>query len=206
MRVLIAVLSCARDAEQDQVCRETWLRDCPVDYKFFVGQDAPPTHSDIVNLPCGDGYLDLPFKTQEICKWAVLRHYDFIFKCDNDTYVRVDRLLASGFASYSYSGFDWAGAGGYCSGGAGYWLSKIAAAHVADATLVADYGDETRRSLKGEDLQIGEALRAVGILPHGDDRYHLRLPGPEPGNNIITLHDIITPCKGKRMVQIHEQF
>ncbi|VVB51629.1 Uncharacterised protein [uncultured archaeon] len=207
MKTLIAILSCHAHKEQDHVCRQTWV---PAGgYRFFLGRDpnfgasgaAPLQDEEFLDVP--DDYLGLPFKTQAACRWALTHGYDFLFKCDNDTYVHVPRLLASGFEDRDYTGWDWEGHGGYCSGGAGYWLSRVAMQHIANATLIMDYADTTRGSLKGEDLQIGEVLRNQGITPNGDERYRLHLPGPEPGNDIITLHDVRNPCKGQRMFDVH---
>ena len=147
--------------------------------------------------------MALPFKTQAICKYAVSHGYTNVFKCDNDTYVDVPRLLTSGFENHDYVGFDWDGRGGYCSGGSGYWLSEKSCKIVIASQFTSDYGDDTRRSLRGEDLQVGEALRAAGVMPVGDSRYRLRVPGPTSNNDVITLHDIMNPCKGVRMFEVH---
>jgi hypothetical protein len=211
MRPLIAILSCHAQAEQDQVCRDTWLKGHATDYKFFLGRDpnfgagGKVPKDDEEFLDCPDDYLSLPFKTQAICGYALRHDCTHLFKCDNDTYVNISRLLASGFAAHDYTGYDWNGCGGYCSGGPGYWLTQKSMAVVEAATFTPDYGDATRRSLRGEDLQVGEALRAAGIMPNGDLRYSLRAPGPEPNNTVITLHDIIRPCKGTRMLEVHSK-
>ena len=211
MRPLVAILSCHSQAEQDDTCRATWLKASPVNYRFFLGRDPnfgaggkfPKLDEEF--LDCDDAYLALPFKTQALCRYALAHDYTHLFKCDNDTYVDVPRLLASGFSNYDYVGFDWDGRGGYCSGGAGYWLSRAAMEVVTVAAFTLDHGDAMCRSLRGEDLQVGEALRAAGIRPTGDRRYRLRTPGPARGNDIITLHDIINPCKGARMLEVHNE-
>ena len=176
MKVLIAILSCHRQFEQEQVCRETWLSVFEhgrsvaggggtafhtADYLFFRGIDGnllqdPPR--DVVSLPVPDDYISLPFKTQAICRYAPERQYDYLFKCDNDTYVDVFRLLRSDFERWPYSGWAWDGKGGYASGGSGYWLDRIRMATVADATFEPDWIHPERGSMRGEDLQVGGLL------------------------------------------------
>lgn len=99
MRLLIAIKSCRRDCYNgfNQAIRDTWLQNCPVDHAFFVGGGDATIWADEVVLDCGDGYLDLPWKLQAICAWALARDYDFVFVVDTDTYVDVKKLLESGF-------------------------------------------------------------------------------------------------------------
>lgn len=152
---LLASKSCQRDAGNglNQTIRDTWGKDVQgADLKFFVGRGAIPLKDDEVKLDCADDYESLPHKTKAICKWMLERDYGFIFLCDTDTYVRPDRLLASGFEQYDFMGsFNgpigvpnamqekyWA----WCSGGNGYWLSRRAAELVADAQSDGDWAED----------------------------------------------------------------
>jgi hypothetical protein len=138
-KILIAIASCERDAYNgfNDAVRNTWLKDKKVDYKFFRGVGTPTEKHDEVLLDCKDDYLSLPEKTMEIVKWAMRNEYDYIFKCDTDTYVVLDKLLNSNFKDYDYIGhfngelgkpnliynslYTWA------SGGSGYFISRKAA-------------------------------------------------------------------------------
>jgi Galactosyltransferase len=101
--------------------RATWLKNLPadVDYKFFYGtrlRDQKPNQrtpdkiqlrepmSDEVYLACGDGYTSNPEKMKAICAWALEHGYDFILRCDDDTYVYPDRLLVTNFSQFDYVG------------------------------------------------------------------------------------------------------
>jgi hypothetical protein len=42
MKILIGIISCHDHYHQHQDVRETWLRGCPVDHKFFVGAGGHP--------------------------------------------------------------------------------------------------------------------------------------------------------------------
>jgi len=169
MKVLIAIASCNRDSKNgyNQTVRDTWLSGHNVDYKFFLGAGSAEPKSDEVILPCPDDYLSLPYKTLEILKWALSNGYDYVYKCDTDTFVMLERLLSSGFEEYDYVGtfneklgkpnvvygtlFSWA------SGGSGYWLSKKAA-EVIIANGVNEKAVCPRLRIPCEDLWVGQLL------------------------------------------------
>jgi hypothetical protein len=137
--------------------RETWARDTAafrnhVDFRFFYGDPfVGVAEMDEVVLPCPDDYEHLPHKTIEICRWALEQGYDFLLKCDDDSYVWVDRLVRELMGSK----FDYAGYLNHnvCSGGCGYWLSRKAMA------LVAAYRPEHW----AEDVTVSHALTAADI-------------------------------------------
>lgn len=212
MNILIAIESCHAHRPQNQLIRNTWLSGRTVPYRFFLGQGPGEPKGDEVFLPCGDDYASLPFKTQEIMRWALSEGYDFVFKCDTDTYVCVPRLLVSGFEPHDYVGcFATCKSciptdSGHCqcssetgqrfysyaSGGAGYWLSARAMRVVAEAPFILDplVPERDEPSTRGEDLQVGWALGRQGILCYRDPRFSLWWPGPRRNNNVITLHDV----------------
>jgi len=224
VRILIAIKSCHRDWEQEQICRETWLSVFEhgrsvaggggtafhiADYLFFRGIDGnllqtPP--DDVVSLPVCDDYISLPFKTQAICRYTLEHTYDYAFLADTDTYVDVLRLMQSGFERWPYSGWAWDGKGGYASGGSGYWLDRTCMALVAGAAFEMDWIHSERGSMRGEDLQVGGLLWKLGFEPHDDKRYRIRAPGPQADNDIITLHDVNRPAKGDIMRRLHEGY
>lgn len=168
-KILIAIASCERDSLNgfNQAVRDTWLKDKNVDYKFFRGIGSAPAKEDEVILNCKDDYLSLPEKTMEILKWAVNDNYDYVFKCDTDTYVVLDRLLSSDFKNYDYVGhfngqlgkpnliysslYTWA------SGGSGYFLSRGAAWKIiAEGNTNKAMCPNLR--IPCEDLWIGQVL------------------------------------------------
>jgi galactosyltransferase len=208
MRILIAILGChARPAFRDAQ-RATWLRDLAgADYRYFLGRPAvTPGESDVVYLDCDDSYEKLTLKTHATMRWAAAEGYDWVFKCDDDTYVRPEQLLASNFSSDDYSGFvegRWGEVISGCSqivyafaqGGAGYWVSRRAVAILADHLLVNEYC---------EDLAVAKTLALYGINPVHDARYHpqvgpLELEYPDARANLITLHK----CSPQQMVELY---
>jgi hypothetical protein len=140
--------------------RDTWLKDIEpfkshVDYKLFFGTPHPrPAEADEVFLLVPDDYAALPLKTREICKYALEHNYDYVVKCDDDSFVFVDKLIRE----ITFNKFDYAGwcNGNVCSGGPGYILSKRA------FTLVANNFSNTSWA---EDVCTGHVLTNAKITP-----------------------------------------
>ncbi len=187
-RILVGILHTPRLAERAQRCRRTWLVHAPrqgIDYVFLVGgADQFRRQGDVLYLPCPDDYPSLPQKTRRFCQWA-LRHadFDYLFKCDDDTYVDLARLANyPAGREFDYAGGEYAG---YASGGGGYLLSRRAAAVVAEH-LDAAWGNE--------DELVGQCLKARGIALLADPAFQGFTPwtgiAPRPDNAVITAHGI----------------
>lgn len=176
MRAVIAIPSRQENVEKRQACRDTWLRHCesPVSYFFFLGTTAQTTVADEIRLDCPDGFLS--HKVQAMCQFAFDQGYDYLFKCDDDTYVNVPRLLASGFEQHDYVGRS---CGIHAHGGAGYWLSRKAMSVLAMAS---------KSDWPSEDRWVGRTLTAAGVSILGDYRYSHRNAVPEKNNDVITAH------------------
>jgi hypothetical protein len=140
--------------------RDTWWNDLGpfehhVDKRFFYGQpfQGNPAPDEVI-LPCKAEYGDLPNRTLQICRWALQRGYDYLYKGDDDTAVYVDRLireileLRPDYAGYEHCGI--------CTGGPGYILSKRA------MRAVVEHGQPTSWA---EDVNTGHAMDRVGIKP-----------------------------------------
>lgn len=191
MRILFAVKSCHRDRHRAAVIRETWGRDLHgADLRFFYGRpilkDAQP---DEVSLDVPDDYWNLAIKIQAICQYAIQHGYDYVLQIDADTYVQPERALASGFEQYDYTGMH--RAIGYLIPipyirGFACWFSARAVKCLAEAELP---------KLPKEwcsDSWVGKVMKANGIEPQPDTRYHATLQphpgvveGPRDGNDII---------------------
>lgn len=209
VRILLAILSCHSNTHGHdwgsslrEAQRATWLREATVEHRYFLGRGGGTAEADEVWLDVPDGYDSLPTKSLALIAWAYERDYEFIFKCDDDTYCRSDRLLQSGFETNDYSGFrkvsPWFGGPiEFAQGGAGYWLSRKAMA----ATLVP----ELKPSITWgpEDLNVARLLRFAGIAVHHDPRYQWTMDRvPSPDNDIITAHR----CTPQEMQAIHNAF
>lgn len=156
-----------------QAVRETWAQDCkPFDnftVKFFYGLGADRARlEDEVFLPVDDDYEHLPQKTIAIVKWALANGYDYVLKCDDDTYIYMDRLVQE----LNENRFDYAGYlhGSVCTGGTGYWLSRRAMAAVQD-----------NPNCWAEDVWVGKCMQIAGIEP-------VMLTGHRPGYSDHWFH------------------
>jgi hypothetical protein len=145
-------------------------------------------------LPCPDDYASLPQRTLGFCRWALEQpDWDYLFKCDDDTYISIPRLVAyadrelagaPGTPGRDYVGAEWRSGVSYASGGAGYFLSRRAAA-LAVQRLVQTTG--------AEDLLVGQVLRGAGVefsieprlIPFGSMERR-----PRRDNDLITLHGV----------------
>lgn len=159
-----------------EAVRKTWAKylkpfESYVTLRFFYGRgtDRLP-QPDEVFLDVPDDYINLPKKVQDIFKYAVEKNFDYVFKGDDDTFIYIDRLMASDFQDHDYLGYctdDPAAqdVSRYASGGSGYWLSRAAFTLIASTVEPTDWA---------EDRWVGTVLRKHGIKVQRDARY---LPG-----------------------------
>lgn len=182
MKFLVLIPSCARD-RKGQPPQAELLRG-KVDYRFFLGAGNHDAAEDEVILPVRDDYWALPSKVRAALRWALDHEYDYIFKCDRDTYIHADRLVSALPVGLDFVGLV-GNPGDCCGGGAGYWLSRKA------ITFYLHNYDEHQLALanyqKLEDWCVFTILdRTAGIKPVCDRRYwDVRLgPIPDPGTNI----------------------
>lgn len=205
MKSLIAIVSCHKNSDFRDCQRETWIPELEgkFDYKFFLGRGDTSYQPllDEVLLDCSDGYLGLPEKVREICRWALQYQYSHLFKCDDDTYIVPSRLLLSNYERYDYMGRVRIASGKYRApyavGGPGYSLSRLAFTVVADAELTED---------SVEDRWIGNVLYDQDIhATHNDNfsvltSYHQESP--------LVTNSIISSCElhGPLMLKAHEKW
>lgn len=196
MRILIGVMSCQSYTERRQRCLESWIPEAiglGMDVVFLIGGSSGNATRDglTLNLPCPDDYASLPQKTCHFLQWAIEHSdCDYVFKCDDDTYLRPDRLAAVETNGRDYIGAEWSPGVGYGSGGAGYWLSRRGMT-IVTATLI--------RHLDGaEDLLVGQCLANAHVPLHIDARFiafgnaDLR---PKLDNDVIATHGCDAPWK-----------
>jgi hypothetical protein len=150
--------------EQTEACRETWVKDFApfknVDVRFFYGKPAGghPREPlpDEVFLDVPDGYGNLIDKSVAVCRYAAAHGYEYVYKCDTDTWVFAEKLLVEMMEnSFDYAGYLHANV---CSGGPGYFLSRRA------VEVIAECGTEWRHPY-AEDVHVSRVLAEKGILP-----------------------------------------
>ena len=99
-------------------------------------------------------------------RWAYDNGYDYLFKADDDTFVRSEMLTRCGFERHDYMGWQQQyGPGGilYAQGGAGYFLSRNAMEVLLGYTGLIKY--------VAEDTQVGYVLLEAGIKPFHNPRF-----------------------------------
>ena len=157
----------------------------------------PPTFTpkeDEVVLPnVPDDYMHVSFKDKALLRWAYTREYEFVFVCDADTYVDVDRLMRSGFERHDYSGFPF---GIFGAEGMGFWLSRKMIPLIVDEPV----------HVWGADQFIGDILHRKGVRLHSNWLLREWPLVPLRSNDIISCHlgvpaNLYTPA---RMYAVHD--
>lgn len=152
------------DSARVQTLRDTWARDLAVHapyatYRFFYGRGAERLpEPDEIFLNVGDTYTDLSAKVHRMIQWAVAMGFEWIYKCDDDTWAWPDRIIrdmmSAEWRDIQYYGFRHSR--GYINGGPGYVLGRRAMEVIAASQpLVCSF----------EDTIICELLRNAGIQP-----------------------------------------
>jgi hypothetical protein len=129
VKMLVGICSTRAYTFRRAAVRETWLS-LPaegVHSIFFHGRTNSLTENpvDTVELDVRDDYEYLPAKVLAFFE-HVLEHYEFewLFKCDDDTYVAQDRLLSLAKDGVDLVGDPMLDVRRAPSGGAGYLLSR----------------------------------------------------------------------------------
>lgn len=191
-KILIGALSGTQHEMRRRRCRETWIADARrfgIECVFLMGGTeftaTPILFDDMLLLPCPNSYPALPQRTRWFCKWALEQpNWEYLFKCDDDTYVCIERLAEYDTAGRDYIGGEWTPGVSYASGGGGYLLSRRA------AEVVANRLDQTEGA---EDLLVGELLKHAGMPLHLDNRFvgigdNDRRPRSD--NDTVTTHAV----------------
>jgi Galactosyltransferase/Glycosyl transferase family 2 len=167
-----------------QAVRDTWLKDFAVfkdyvDVRFFYGRHPqgkhPKMQPDEVVLNAPDDYEHLPQKMHAIYQWALNQrpaNYAYIFKADDDTAIRPDRLMRCGYERHDQLGFFRCRCKNpkfcqdYVTGGPGYFLSRRAMEWIVRSPITH----------WAEDYNTGKILRARNVRPVGHPGF---IPGYE---------------------------
>ena len=104
-------MSCEANHQRLRAVHDTWLHDAlpgKLDYVIVLGDgqgSEPVRHHNYLRLPIPDKYENLALKTRAFFQYCCKHlHYDHIFKCDDDTYVHLHKLIHSDYDQYDYAG------------------------------------------------------------------------------------------------------
>lgn len=194
-RIIVAVCSCrTRRAHRDYI-RRTWAKKCVegIECIFFVGIGRDVVDDDVLILDAKDGYPELPSKVHALFR-EMISHYefDYLFKCDDDTYVAMERLVNLIRPQADLVGDDCIRENGWPCGGSGYLLSRRAVEELAKLPIPDD---------GHEDVWVGRSIQDLGMNMIVDKSLqkecHLF---PERDNDVVTAHH----CAPEVMEVIHD--
>jgi lipopolysaccharide biosynthesis glycosyltransferase len=94
-RFLVGIMTGMNMRDRRTACRETWITTKQENQivKFFHGDTMSENPEDTILLNCRDDYKHLPEKTFQFFQWALKNvAFDYLLKCDDDSYIRLDRI------------------------------------------------------------------------------------------------------------------
>jgi len=147
-----------------------------------------------LELAAPDSYDSLPQKVLTFFRWA-LDHSNFqwLFKCDDDTYLKLDRLKTLPDSAYDLIGDESVRNRGAPSGGAGYLLSRPTVERLCE--------DSSLQTTGPEDIIIGKAVNGYGLKSQATTKLCLSsYPFPTPTNDMVSAHW----CNPERMRIMHD--
>ena len=149
---------------------------------------------DTLALPAADSYEGLPGKVQAFFREALRTiEFEWLFKCDDDTYVDLERLPELISDDWDLVGNEFVKTRGSPSGGAGYLLRRTIVELIANDDSIPANGIE--------DILIGEAAIRHGARPHATERLCWTAARfPAVWNDTITSHW----CSPERMAEIEQ--
>ena len=145
--IVVGICSCHGTGDKRKAVRSTWLAHPAqnVECMFFVGGNRVPEgeEEDTVGLDAPDGYNELPAKVKSFFRYA-LENYEFewLFKCDDDTYLELSRLTSLIDEDYDLIGDAMVALRNSPSGGAGYLLKRSMVEKLVNAPGFAECGAE----------------------------------------------------------------
>lgn len=194
-KILIGICSSRATPERRTAIRQTWLASPhpEIHTLFFVGGADTIDESDTVVVEARDDYDFLPQKVLAFFRYAVENlEFDWLFKCDDDTYVSLDRLKQLPKPGYGIIGSEYLAQRGSPSGGAGYFLDRATVERLVLDRSIPDTGFE--------DVLIGEAAIRGGAKPLATHRLRMNaVQIPLRNNDIATAHW----CSPKLLHTIH---
>lgn len=182
-RILIGICSCERNAVKRKAVRDTWLTALldGVAAVFFVGNGVQVAEPNSICLAVPDDYEHLPLKVHSFYRRALDDFaFDYLFKCDDDTYVAADRLPELIGDSTEFVGNCFVSTSGVASGGAGYLMSRKIVQIIVDATPP---------KTGAEDVWVSSVVKKAGAKMEASCRLRSdHSVWPTADNNIITAH------------------
>ena len=145
--ILLAICTCQKYADKRQAVRDAWFpRGVDgMDARFYMGRGEIAEEEDTVVLDVSDDYMSLPAKVVAFFRHA-LEHFqfDWLFKCDDDTFVAVERLRELAELGCDAVSNPSVLSENFMSGGAGYLLRRWVVEKIVEGGRIPDIGFEDR--------------------------------------------------------------
>ena len=197
-KILYTILTCSKTQLNADACTNTWTQDINTPHDWFFYGDKNQSKNYHKYWDCtpldGDTYENLAKKTLLMLQTSLQYDWDFLYKCDDDTYVvpsRLEKLLANRDPAQpcfigcvkDNVGFE------YAQGGAGYIISRSALITAIESITHACEADW--RKGMGEDTCISKALTQSNIQLEPCELLScgLWIPRPKRKNNPQWLID-----------------
>ena len=207
-KYVVIILSCYKNLQNQIAINETygkWLKQYDIPYFFIVGNPKLPPKTakrvlseNTIAVSCPDDYRNLSLKMKEAFSIisSLKLDFDYLLKCDDDTFVNVDNLVMFDTQNKDYIGSELRGfkhGNGVASGGAGYMIKSKWIPHLS--SLIPPQGS------KMEDVYVGRAIKCLKINLTHSDKFHPNHAKrsyiiPDKYNRNITTH-YVTPEKMK---------
>ena len=165
MKILVAILTHEGTQSNADACSKTWTRDIqnPHEYYFYGSKVQSQKMNRTWNCEPDEGESRgrLPEKTYKMLVESLNHDWDFLFKCDDDTYLNFDKLVEF-LKDYDanddlYLGEKIVNPFAYAQGGAGYILTRNVVIKCLES-FTHFYKDQTKNNY-AEDYSVGLALK-----------------------------------------------
>lgn len=195
-KLIFVILSGKNNKERRTILKQTWLKNLKFPYYFVLGEENDSKESNILQVPVKDN--DLARKLLSAYKYLLEQFdFDYIFTCDDDTYVVVDRLLKCGYENHMFMGNFYTFQEGerknlfHAEGGAGFFLDYESISRITQCPIEHKILDQP------SDVAISDLASMYSVRIHDDKRFvqgystkkrHGEIPTPH--NDKITSHYI----------------
>ena len=169
MKILTTILTHSGTQKRANACLDTWVKDIQAPHDYFFYGDRAQSQAMHKTWNCtpdaGEDRGRLPEKTYKMLKMSLDYEWDFLFKCDDDTYVSFNKLVKLlskyDFTQDLYIGSQIVTSFPFGQGGAGYILTRSAVKKCLHS-LDPFYQDQSKNKI-AEDYSVGLALRMEGV-------------------------------------------
>lgn len=205
MKIMVAILSCSKTQDRAKACEETWINNIrkPHDYFFYGDKKQSLRMKKTWNCEPDEGERRnrLPEKTYKMLKKSLDYDWDFLFKCDDDTFVNFNLLenfvksldsqktLYIGGKIRQKKPIDLA----YGQGGAGYMLTRNAVEKCLKKGKL--FFQDTKKIKAAEDYAVGLALYEQGIHIMGCNLLATPRPKQAKQDQAVCVDQILTQKK-----------